>query len=55
MRKTWTEIVKKDCQARALYREDAVDRNKWTKQIKLDDDLDRCDCVNVAFGISSLR
>jgi len=27
-KKTWREIVEKDCQARILNREDAVDRNR---------------------------
>jgi len=31
-KKTWKEIVEKDCQARKLNREDAMDCNKW-KQI----------------------
>jgi len=35
-KKTWTEIVQKNCQARKLNREDAVDRNRWRKQIKND-------------------
>jgi len=33
-KKTWTEIVQKDCQACKLNREDAMDRNRWRKQIK---------------------
>jgi len=33
-KKTWREIVEKDCQARKLNREDAVDRNRWRKQIR---------------------
>jgi len=32
-KKTWTEIVGKDCQACKLNREDAVDYSKWRKQI----------------------
>ena len=28
------EVVKEDCQARKLNREDAMDRSKWTKLIK---------------------
>ena len=32
-KKTWTEIAEKDCQARKLNREHAVDRNRWRKQI----------------------
>ena len=30
-KKTWTEIVEKDCQARKLNREDAMDHNRWKK------------------------
>ena len=33
LEKTWTEIVLKDCQAHKLNREDAMDRNKWRKQM----------------------
>ena len=35
-KKTWTEIVEKDFQARKLNREDAMDRNRWKKQIRND-------------------
>ena len=35
-KKTWTEIVEKDCQARKLNRKDATDRNRWRKQIRDD-------------------
>jgi len=30
------EIVEKDCQARKLNREDAMDPNRWMKQIRDD-------------------
>jgi len=30
------EIVEKDCQACKLNREDAMDRNRWRKQIRDD-------------------
>jgi len=33
-KKTWKEIVQKDCQARGLNREDAVDHCRWMKQIR---------------------
>jgi len=33
-KKTWTEVVQKDCQTRKLNREDAVDHSRWRKQIK---------------------
>jgi len=32
--RTWGEVVRKDCQARKLNKEDAVDRCKWRKMIK---------------------
>jgi len=33
---SWTEIVEKDCQAHKLNGEDAMDRNRWRKQIRND-------------------
>ena len=30
-KKTWKEVVREDCQARKLNKEDAVDRCKWRK------------------------
>jgi len=33
-KRTWTEVVQKDCQARNLNREDAMDRDRWKKLIK---------------------
>jgi len=33
-KKTWREIVEKDCQVRKLNREDAMDHNRWRKQIR---------------------
>ena len=35
-KKTWREIVEKDCQAPKLNREDAVDHNRWRKQMRDD-------------------
>jgi len=35
-KKTWTEIVEKNCQAHKLNWEDAMDHNGWRKQIKND-------------------
>jgi len=33
-KKTWTEIEEEDCHARKLNREDAMDHNRWRKQIR---------------------
>jgi len=35
-KKTWTEVVQKNCQARKLKRKDATDGSRWRKQIKDD-------------------
>jgi len=35
-KKTWTEIVQKVCQACKLNRENAMDGNRWRKQMKDD-------------------
>jgi len=34
--KTWREIMEKDCQAHKLNWKDAMDHNRWTKQIRDD-------------------
>jgi len=42
-KKTWRQIVEKDCRARGLNMEDAMDRSRWRKQIgMIDDDHDEC-------------
>ena len=33
--RTWTEVVQKDCQACSLNKEDAMDRGRWKKLIKI--------------------
>ena len=35
-KKTWREIVEKDCQPCGLNRKDALDRSRWMKQIRDD-------------------
>ena len=35
-KKTWREIVENDCQVHKLNREDAMDCNRWRKQIRDD-------------------
>jgi len=34
-KRAWREVVQKDCQARNLNREDAMDRGRWKKLIKI--------------------
>jgi len=39
-KKTWRQIVEKDCRARGLNTEDAMDRARWRKLIRMIDDYD---------------
>jgi len=32
---TWKRVVQKDCQARNLNKEDAMDRGRWKKLIRI--------------------
>jgi len=34
-KRTWREVVQKDCQACRLNREDAMDHSRWKKLIKI--------------------
>jgi len=34
-KRTWKEVVQKDCQTRDLNREDAMDRSRWKKLMKV--------------------
>jgi len=45
--------VEKDCKARGLNREDAMDRSRWRKQIGMIDDHNKCEWVNVSSGSGS--
>jgi len=53
-KRTWKEVVQKDCQASNLNTEDAMDHGRWKKLIKigLDDDQD-AGWVRVSSGTGS--
>jgi len=34
-KRTWKEVVQKDCQVNNLNKEDAMDRGRWKKLIKI--------------------
>jgi len=52
-KKTWREIVEKDCQVHKLNKEDAMDRISWISILAMIDDHDRCEWVNVSSGTGS--
>jgi len=34
-KRTWREVVQKDCETRKMNKEDAMDRGRWKKLIKI--------------------
>ena len=48
----FSEVVQKDCQAHNLSMEDAMDRGRWKKLTRLDDDQDG-GWVSVSSGTGS--
>jgi len=52
-KKTWREIVEKDCRTRGLNTEDAMCRSRWRKQFGMINDHDECEWVNVSSGTGS--
>jgi len=54
-KRTWREVVKEDCLPRKLNKEDAMDRSKWKKLIRMSDDQDGCEWVSVSSGTGLLR
>jgi len=52
-KKMWREIVEKDCKARGLNREDTMDCTRWRKQIRMINNHDECEWVNVSCGTGS--
>jgi len=47
------EFVRKDCQARKLSRDDAMVPDRWRKMIRMVDDQEGCEWVNVSSGTGS--
>jgi len=52
-KKTPREFLEKDCKARGLNRDDAMDRSRCWKQIGIFDDQDGYEWVNVSSGTGS--
>jgi len=52
-KRTELEVVQKDCQAYKLSREDATVHGRWRKLIRMVDEKERCEWVNVSSGTGS--
>jgi len=52
-KRTWLEVVQRDCQVRGLSRDDAMVRGRWGKLIRMDDEQEGCEWMNVSSGAGS--
>ena len=50
-KRTWLEVVQRDCQARGLSKDDG---GRWRKMIRMVDEQERCKWVNVYSDIGSV-
>jgi len=52
-KRAWRQVVQRDCQVRKLSREDAMDRSRWRKLIRMVEYQDMCEWINVSSGTGS--
>ena len=52
---TWLEVVQRDCQVCGLSRDDAMVPDRWRKLIRMDDEQEGCEWMNVFSGTGSPR
>ena len=52
-KRTWIEVVQKDCQAHKLSSEDAMNCGRWRKLIRIVDEQDGCERMDVSSGTGS--
>jgi len=47
---TWLEVVQRDCQVRGLCKDDAMGRGRWRKMIRMVDEEEGCEWMDVSSG-----
>ena len=52
-KRTWLEVVQKDCQVRGLSRDDATVRGRCRKLIRMVDEQEGCEWMNVSSDTGS--
>jgi len=52
-KRTWLEVVQRDCQVRGLSRDDAMVRCRWRKMIRMVDEQEGCEWMDVSSGTGS--
>ena len=53
MYSTWLEVVQRDCQVRGLSKDDAMVRGRWRKMIRMVDEQEGCEWMDVSSGPGS--
>ena len=52
-KRTWLEVVQRDCQVRGLSKDDAVVPGRWRKLIRMVDEQEGCEWMNISSGTGS--
>ena len=52
-KRTWLEVVQRDCQVCGLSKDDAMVRSRWRKMIRMVDEQEGCQCMDVSSGTGS--
>ena len=52
-KRTWLEVVQRDCQLCGLSNDDATVRGRWRKMIRMVDEQEGCEWMNVSSGTGS--
>ena len=47
-KRTWLEVVQGDCQVRGLSKDDAIVRGRWRKMIRIVDEHEGCEWMDVS-------
>ena len=52
-KRTWLEVVQRDCQVRGLSRDDSMARGRWRMMIRIVDGQEGCEWMDVSSGTGS--
>jgi len=52
-KRAWLEVVQRDCQVRGLSKDDAMVCGRWSKVIRMVDEQERCEWMDVSSGNGS--
>ena len=52
-KRTWLAVVQRDCQVRGLSKDNAMVPGRWRKMIRMVDEQEGCEWMDVSFGTGS--